>query len=179
MQLLFITDEVSKLYNDFKFGVAITKIMECIQQVSVWLAVNHKTTTLLLNETYVLQGNAFLQRHQPWVLIKHPEEQPWLDTVLHMALECVRLCCVLLYPIVPQSMTEVRHRLGLPAGITTQDLQCRLNRKFITRSDYIPGASTKLNSSSTPLFKKLWDIKYFIVLWIFYNATFCPGQYHT
>ncbi|XP_065898244.1 methionine--tRNA ligase, mitochondrial-like isoform X2 [Dysidea avara] len=127
-----LTDEVSKLYNDFKFGMAITKIMECVQQ-----------------------GNAFLQRHQPWVLIKQPEEQPWLDTVLHTALECVRLCCVLLYPIVPQSMTEVRHRLGLLTDITTQDLQCRLNRTFINPgSEHIPGASTKLNSCSKLLFKK-------------------------
>ena len=104
---------------------------------------------------WCLQGNAFLQRHQPWVLIKQPEEQPWLDTVLHTALECVRLCCVLLYPIVPQSMTEVRHRLGLLTDITTQDLQCRLNRTFINPgSEHIPGASTKLNSCSKLLFKK-------------------------
>lgn len=114
-----------------------------------------------------LQGNAFLQRHQPWMLIKHPEEQCWLDTVLHMALECVRLCCVLLYPIVPQSMTELRHRLGLSTDITTQDLQCRLSRTFIKPgSDLIPGASTKLNSCSKPLFKKfdIWFLYCMIML---------------
>ena len=34
-QFYSITDEVTNLYDNFKFGVAITKIMECVQMVCV------------------------------------------------------------------------------------------------------------------------------------------------
>ena len=33
--MYYITADITDLYNDFKFGVAITKIMECIQMVCV------------------------------------------------------------------------------------------------------------------------------------------------
>lgn len=114
--------------------------------------------------TYTIhtQGNAFLQRHQPWQLIKQPaEEQRWLDTVLHTGLECLRLCCTLLYPVIPHSMIEARQRMGLSTNITVDDLQCRLSQEHVTSgSNYISGASHKLNSSNKPLFLKIWYIFY-------------------
>lgn len=128
-----LTNEVTNLYDNFKFGMAVVKIMECVQM-----------------------GNAFLQRHQPWQLIKQPEGQRWLDTVLHTALECVRLCCTLLHPVIPHSMMDARQRLGLNTSITLEDLQCRLSQdNIIPKGNYIKGASCKLNPSSKPLFLKI------------------------
>lgn len=127
-----LTDEVTDLYNDFKFGMAITKIMECVHM-----------------------GNAFLQRHQPWQLIKQPEEQRWLDTVLHTGLECLRLTCALLYPVMPHAMMEVRQRMGLNSNITPSDIQCRLSEQHIAPGNIINGPSDKLNSYSKPLFPKI------------------------
>ena len=147
--LCSITDEVSNLYDNFKFGVAIAKIMECVQMVCVVLQQVPYCTRHL-------QGNAFLQRHQPWLLIKHPEEQQWLDTVLHTGLECVRLCCTLLYPVLPHSMMDARQRMGLDASITLKDLRCRLRQdNIVPGGDHIGGASCKLSSSSKPLFLKI------------------------
>ncbi|KPP67728.1 methionine--tRNA ligase, mitochondrial-like [Scleropages formosus] len=62
----------------------------------------------------VRQTNGFLQRHAPWKLDRrNPEELRWLDTVLHVSLECLRIYGTLLQPIVPQLADKLLSRLGV------------------------------------------------------------------
>lgn len=58
--------------------------------------------------------NAFVQKHEPWYLKDKPEEQPWLDTILHVAMETVRVSAILLQPVVPKMAADILERLNVP-----------------------------------------------------------------
>ncbi|KAG7224792.1 hypothetical protein INR49_013505 [Caranx melampygus] len=61
----------------------------------------------------VRQTNGFVQRHAPWKLDKrNSEEQRWLDTIIHVSLECLRIYGTLLQPIVPEISSKLLSRLG-------------------------------------------------------------------
>ncbi|GLD70413.1 methionine--tRNA ligase, mitochondrial isoform X1 [Lates japonicus] len=65
----------------------------------------------------VRQTNAFVQRHTPWKLDKsNSEEQRWLDTIIHVSLECLRIYGTLLQPIVPEISDKLLSRLGVQSG---------------------------------------------------------------
>lgn len=58
--------------------------------------------------------NAFIQRHAPWKLDrKDPGDQRWLDTILHVSLECLRMYGILLQPVVPDLADKILSRLGV------------------------------------------------------------------
>ncbi|KAI2656711.1 Methionine--tRNA ligase, mitochondrial [Labeo rohita] len=58
--------------------------------------------------------NGFVQRHAPWKLDrKVPEDQQWLDTILHVSLECLRMYGILLQPVVPGLADKILSRLGV------------------------------------------------------------------
>ena len=59
--------------------------------------------------------NRYLELRQPWVQAKAPDRSP-LHTTLYSAAEALRVAAGLLYPVMPQKMSEVRVALGLPAG---------------------------------------------------------------
>uniref|UniRef100_A0A6I8NR33 Methionine--tRNA ligase, mitochondrial n=1 Tax=Ornithorhynchus anatinus TaxID=9258 RepID=A0A6I8NR33_ORNAN len=62
----------------------------------------------------VRQANGFVQRHAPWRLGRdHPDEGPWADTVLHVALESLRVFGTLLQPVVPATAHRLLSRLGV------------------------------------------------------------------
>ncbi|KAK9962925.1 hypothetical protein ABG768_006161 [Culter alburnus] len=62
--------------------------------------------------------NAFVQRHAPWKLDrKDPGDQRWLDTILHVSLECLRMYGILLQPVVPDLADKILSRLG----VTTEE----------------------------------------------------------
>ncbi|NXG43350.1 SYMM protein, partial [Psilopogon haemacephalus] len=62
----------------------------------------------------VRQTNGFFQRHQPWKLDRdNPKEQQWLDTILHVTLECLRVFGMLLQPVVPHAADRLLSRLAV------------------------------------------------------------------
>lgn len=61
----------------------------------------------------VRQANGFVQRHAPWNL---PPGEPARDTVLHVALECLRVCGILLQPVIPTTADKILTRLGVGAA---------------------------------------------------------------
>lgn len=62
----------------------------------------------------VRQTNGFVQRHTPWKLDrKNNKDQRWLDTILHVSLECLRIYGTLLQPIVPNMSNKLLSRLGV------------------------------------------------------------------
>ncbi|TRY81301.1 hypothetical protein DNTS_012132 [Danionella cerebrum] len=58
--------------------------------------------------------NGFVQRHRPWKLDRNdPGDQQWLDTILHVSLECLRVYGILLQPVVPGLADRILSRLGV------------------------------------------------------------------
>ncbi|XP_071376917.1 methionine--tRNA ligase, mitochondrial [Centroberyx affinis] len=65
----------------------------------------------------VRQTNGFVQRHAPWKLDKgDSKDQRWLDTIIHVSLECLRIYGTLLQPIVPEMSNKLLSRLGVQRG---------------------------------------------------------------
>ncbi|XP_063732526.1 methionine--tRNA ligase, mitochondrial [Eleginops maclovinus] len=62
----------------------------------------------------VRQTNGFVQRHAPWKLDRSDiKDQRWLDTIIHVSLECLRIYGTLLQPIVPEISNKLLSRLGV------------------------------------------------------------------
>ncbi|KAJ8014595.1 hypothetical protein DPEC_G00017270 [Dallia pectoralis] len=62
----------------------------------------------------VRQTNGFVQRHAPWKLDRaNSRDQKWLNTILHVSLECLRIYGTLLQPIVPEISGKLLSRLGV------------------------------------------------------------------
>ncbi|XP_026213125.1 methionine--tRNA ligase, mitochondrial [Anabas testudineus] len=62
----------------------------------------------------VKQTNGFVQRHAPWKLDrKDVEDQLWLDTIIHVSLECLRIYGTLLQPVVPEISNKLLSRLAV------------------------------------------------------------------
>ncbi|XP_072292182.1 methionine--tRNA ligase, mitochondrial [Eucyclogobius newberryi] len=62
----------------------------------------------------VRQTNGFVQRHAPWKLSRQNiEEKHWQDTIIHVALECLRIYGLLLQPVVPQISNKLLSKLGV------------------------------------------------------------------
>ncbi|KAM9795134.1 methionine--tRNA ligase, mitochondrial [Neosynchiropus ocellatus] len=60
--------------------------------------------------------NGFVQRHTPWKLDKtQSTDARWLDTIVHVSLECLRVYGTLLQPIVPEISDKLLSRLGVKA----------------------------------------------------------------
>ncbi|XP_034545574.1 methionine--tRNA ligase, mitochondrial isoform X2 [Notolabrus celidotus] len=62
----------------------------------------------------VRQTNGFVQRHKPWKLDRRDgKDQRWLDTVIHVTFECLRMYGTLLQPVVPEISNKLLSRLGM------------------------------------------------------------------
>ena len=75
--------------------------------------------------------NAFVQYHKPWVLAKslNTEDLYWLQTIIAVALETLRVSAILLQPVTPIMADKLLSRLNiLPRERTWNHLiQSRLN----------------------------------------------------
>ncbi|XP_068180995.1 methionine--tRNA ligase, mitochondrial [Antennarius striatus] len=64
--------------------------------------------------TCVRQTNGFVQRHTPWKLDRRiSKDQRWLDTIIHVSFECLRIYGTLLQPVVPEISDKLLSRLGV------------------------------------------------------------------
>lgn len=66
--------------------------------------------------SYLRWANGVVQHHEIWNLVKTNNEADLLHakSVIHMALETLRVCGILLQPIVPNLSTKLLNRLGIP-----------------------------------------------------------------
>ncbi|XP_006889129.1 PREDICTED: methionine--tRNA ligase, mitochondrial [Elephantulus edwardii] len=79
----------------------------------------------------VRQTNGFVQRHAPWKLNwESPVDAPWLGTVLHVALECLRIFGTLLQPVTPTLADKLLSRLAVSATERGLRELCFLPRFF-------------------------------------------------
>ncbi|XP_076454257.1 methionine--tRNA ligase, mitochondrial-like [Babylonia areolata] len=89
-----LPEQVDELYERFAFPRAIDLLMG-----------------------HVHWANALVQLHQPWTLVKAEDSdgasRRHLGVVLHVAMETLRVCGVLLQPLVPQLADRLLTRLGV------------------------------------------------------------------
>ena len=82
-----------------------------------------------LQQFCLSQANVFIDRHAPWELVRVPDQHAWLQTVLSVAVETLRLCSILLYPVIPTSSRNVLQRIGFEQDLNLKSdasLQCLL-----------------------------------------------------
>ncbi|XP_071798311.1 methionine--tRNA ligase, mitochondrial-like [Asterias amurensis] len=97
-----LPDSVDSHYNNFEAYKSLDEIMSCLRQ-----------------------ANAFIQRHEPWYLIKNKDQEPWLETVLYVAMETLRICGILMQPVIPEMAERLLCRLGVEeSDRTLKDLEC-------------------------------------------------------
>lgn len=90
--VLFSPDQISLLYDDYAFSRALDKLL-----------------------THIYWANGLVQAHAPWVLAKSSdaESQRHLKTILHVAMETLRICGILLQPVIPVLSDRMLTRLGV------------------------------------------------------------------
>lgn len=73
-----------------------------------------------LIQAAIRQTNAFYQYHAPWTHVdadgkpRSEEDKRKLDTTIHVTYQTMRLCGLLLQPIVPNVAGRLLNRLGIP-----------------------------------------------------------------
>lgn len=65
--------------------------------------------------TAVREANKYIGTRAPWKQAKEADRQPLFDT-LYVALEVLRTCAALLYPVMPGKMQSLRHQIGAGEG---------------------------------------------------------------
>lgn len=61
-------------------------------------------------------ANGFVESYKPWELRKSPEAQQKLETVLRITFETLRICGILLQPIVPELSVKLLDKLNVDAN---------------------------------------------------------------
>ena len=95
-----------------------------------------------------------MQSWAPWHLVKDPAKHATRETVLLIAMESVRLCGCLLYPVLPQHCSQLLGRLGASAPPTKDDLRCKLSEDGVGELERL-SANLQHNHDRKPLFKKV------------------------
>ncbi|KAJ0170704.1 hypothetical protein K1T71_013476 [Dendrolimus kikuchii] len=58
-------------------------------------------------------ANLFFETSKPWELRKQPENQKQLDVILHITMETLRICGIILQPIIPDLCTKLLDKLQI------------------------------------------------------------------
>lgn len=86
-----------------------------------WIKCTTHSPTSTHTHTHThMQTNRFIDRHKPWRLVQDTADHTWLQTVLAVAVETVRLSGTLLYPVMPSSSREILSRIGLGLRVGTR-----------------------------------------------------------
>lgn len=64
-------------------------------------------------------ANLFFETHKPWELNNNSENQPELDTILHITLETLRICGIILQPIIPDMCETLLNKLQIDSNCRT------------------------------------------------------------
>ncbi len=84
-------------------------------------------------------ANRYIVQNEPWALVKEPDLHPRLQTVLYNLAECLRIICLVLKPVMPETAAKMQYGLGLESD----------DKKMQTieggSSWGVLGAGTKLN----------------------------------
>lgn len=64
-------------------------------------------------------ANLFFETSKPWELRKQTENQKELDVILHVTMETLRICGIILQPIIPDMCTKLLDKLQIPNNCRT------------------------------------------------------------
>lgn len=96
-------------------------------------------------------ANIMINHHKPWELRKKsdPESQNELLSVISLALECSRICALIMFPVTPELSRHLLDFLRVPSSDRSWDF---------TKPSYLQertNQSTSLNGEKLILFRKL------------------------
>ena len=66
-------------------------------------------------------ANKYIDKTTPWILAKEEAKHPRLAAVLYNLLETIRICTVMLQPVIPDSCAKILGQIGAPEGLTAYD----------------------------------------------------------
>lgn len=88
-------DEFLRNFDDFNFSIAIEKVWDVISKI-----------------------DKMITESAPWKLIKDENQQETLNAVLYRSIETLRWICVLLHPVMPDSMQNIYSQIGLEGNLS-------------------------------------------------------------
>lgn len=100
-------------------------------------------------------ANLFFETQKPWELRKKSEQQKELDVILHITMETLRICAIILQPIIPLMSCKLLDKLQISRD-------CRTWQHCETPSWRIKGAiyeTKKIQSGKFVLFQRIYDKK--------------------
>ena len=74
--------------------------------------------SVALNEVFRLldRANKYIDETAPWILAKSEESKQRLLTVMKNLCECIRICAILISPMMPESAEKILNLLNVPAA---------------------------------------------------------------
>ncbi|XP_014253453.1 methionine--tRNA ligase, mitochondrial [Cimex lectularius] len=94
--LEILQDEVGEYYSELNFYKGIALVMKVLHT-----------------------ANCFVESMKPWELRKDPSCSAHLDCVLHLSLECLRICSIALTPVIPMLTNKLLDKLSIPVEART------------------------------------------------------------
>ncbi|OWF41858.1 methionine--tRNA ligase, mitochondrial-like [Mizuhopecten yessoensis] len=125
-QLYGLADEVDRFYEDGNVYLVLQTVMD-----------------------YMFWANKLIQDHEPWVLVKTESEKEHLDTLIYIAMETLRVCGILVQPVVPDFSSRLLTRLGVP------DSERDIVHSKVKVQPASSGYVQILNPTESVLFKRL------------------------
>ncbi|KAH3804912.1 hypothetical protein DPMN_133205 [Dreissena polymorpha] len=112
--LEMLVETVNKHYDNLNFYLGIESIM-----------------------SYLRWCNGLTQAHAPWKLKNstNPSDIEYVKTVIHISLETLRVCGILLQPAIPAISDRLLSRLGIPAEKRTFELA---RKPYLNSPDFYP-----------------------------------------
>jgi methionyl-tRNA synthetase len=90
-QFMYLLDICMGHYSNFNFYKAVDRLIATLHQ-----------------------ANLFFETLKPWELKKQPSKRRELDSVLHLTLETLRVCGILLQPIIPNISSNLLNKINVP-----------------------------------------------------------------
>ena len=88
-------DEFIREFDDFNFSVSLEKVWEVISRI-----------------------DKMITESAPWNLVKDENQAEILNAVLYRSTETLRWLCVMLYPVMPDSMQNIYSQIGLEGDVS-------------------------------------------------------------
>ncbi|XP_061171717.1 methionine--tRNA ligase, mitochondrial-like [Saccostrea echinata] len=103
----FFTEEERDMFNSLSDLIEI-----CNNHYKGFLC--HKVSEAIFE--YLRWSNKLFNDHEPWQLCKDPINESHVRCLLHLNMETLRVCSILLQPLIPDIANQVLDRLGIREG---------------------------------------------------------------
>ena len=137
------------LYAVIKNGYE--KVTECIENIRIADAADEIMAVLR-------RLNKYVDETAPWILGKDESKKSRLATVLYNLLEGIRVCAVMLYPMIPESAEKIMSQICAPDNAVQLKIE-NWSDAAVLGFDY--GENAKVNPAPTPLFMRIDEKEFF------------------